>query len=339
MLSSPHLPRRVRACAAGLVVLALAACSPAGAAGPGEPLRPVTVVLDWTPNTNHSGLYLARDRGYFADAGLDVTIVEPGEASGAQLVAAGRAQFAFSVAEGLVPARGQGADIVSVAAVIQHNTSSLLSLTSSGIERPRDLEGKRYGSYGSKLESALIGALVTCDGGDPAKVEMPPLVSEDFRIGLTEGQYDAAWVFDAWDTIRLRDVDGLDVSTLAFADHTDCIPDWYTPLIATSGELVRDDPALVRSFVGAISHGYQDAIAEPDAAADAILAAAPELEPALVEASAAWLAERYTDDPARWGAQDRRVWDEFVAFLVDHDLIDAGFDTDAAWTDEFLPRP
>ena len=97
-------------------------------------LRPVSVILDWTPNTNHSGLYLAQARGYFADAGIDLTIVEPGDTSGLQLLAAGKADFAFSVAEGLVPAREQGAEVVSVATVIQHNTSSLISLTETGLD-------------------------------------------------------------------------------------------------------------------------------------------------------------------------------------------------------------
>ena len=125
-------------------------CSPPArrrqADDPATDLRPVSVILDWTPNTNHSGLYLAQARGYFADAGLDVTIVEPGDTSGLQLLAAGKADFAYSVAEGLVPAREQGAEVVSVAAVIQHNTSSLISLTSDGHDAaPRPRRATRTG--------------------------------------------------------------------------------------------------------------------------------------------------------------------------------------------------
>lgn len=323
---------------AALVGLSLlTACSTAVAEDPGPALRPVSVVLDWTPNTNHSGLYLAQSRGYFADAGIDLTIVEPGDTSGLQLLAAGQADFAFSVAEGLVPAREQGAEVVSVATVIQHNTSSLISLAESGITRPRDLAGHSYGSYGSELEEALIRTLVECDGGDPDTVELTPLSSDDFRIGLTEHQFDTAWVFDAWDTIRLGQIDGLDVSTIPFLDHTDCIPDWYTPLVATSQQHLDDDPELVRDFLAALTHGYEDAIAEPQAAADAVHEAAPEIDEELLALSAQWLAPRYTDDPAHWGAQEAAVWDDFVGFLQDNGLADAGFDTDAAWTDDFLP--
>ena len=140
--------RRLAALATGAALL-LSACSSAratDAAPTASPaagkLTPVTVVLDWTPNTNHSGLYLALANGWYKDAGLDVKVVEPGDTSGLQLLAAGQADFAYSVAEELLPARAAGADVVSVATVIEHNTSSLLSLTSAGITRPRDLRGQ-----------------------------------------------------------------------------------------------------------------------------------------------------------------------------------------------------
>ncbi|MGI5188650.1 ABC transporter substrate-binding protein [Promicromonospora sp. CA-289599] len=337
MKHSPTFLLRSTALAA-VVPLALAGCgASAGGQDPASDgdLRKVTVVLDWTPNTNHSGLYLAQAEGWFEDEGLTVEIIEPGETSGLQLVAAGQADFAYSVAEGLVPARAAGADVVSVATVIEHNTSSLISLSDDGITRPRDLEGKRYGSYESDLEKALISKLVECDGGDPAKVEFTPLVSDDFRIGLTEDQFDTAWVFDAWDTVRLGEVDGLDVETIAFRDHFDCIPDWYTPLVATSRSLLDDEPDVARGFLAALSRGYGEAAADPGRAVQALLAAAPELDPELVEASAEWLGPQYASGD--WGTQRAEVWDGFVSFLAEEGLTEPGFDTEAAWTDEFLP--
>ncbi|WP_228373268.1 ABC transporter substrate-binding protein [Demequina silvatica] len=298
---------------------------------------PVTVVLDWTPNTNHSGLYLALERGWYEDAGLDVTVIEPGETSGLQLVAAGQATFAYSVAEGLLPARAAGADVVSVAAVIEENTSSLLALADDGITRPRDLEGKRYGSYGSPLETAIISSLVECDGGDPTRVEHTPLVSDDFRIGLSEDQFDAAWVFDAWDTIRLKDVDGLDVSTLAFRDWFACIPNWYTPLLATSADIISENPATVRAFVETTAQGYAAAMSDPAAAAESLLAAAPELDPTLVRESATWLATRYAASPGAWGTQDSETWTRFAEWLADAEILAGDPRIEEAWTNAFLP--
>jgi ABC-type nitrate/sulfonate/bicarbonate transport system substrate-binding protein len=339
-------PIRLAALATG-TALALTACSSAQADDAASPeasasatLTPVTVVLDWTPNTNHSGLYLALANGWYEDAGLDVTVIEPGEASGLQLLAAGQADFAYSVAEGLLPARAAGADVVSIATVIEHNTSSLISLTEDGITRPRDLEGKRYGSYGSELEEAIISSLVACDGGDPALVTHTPLVSNDFRIGLTQDQFDIAWVFDAWDTVRLRDVDGMDVSTIAFRDWFDCIPDWYTPLLATSGTAIDESPETVRSFVEVTSRGYAEAMEDPQAAADALMDAAPELDEDLVTASAEWLAGQYADAPEAWGVQEAAAWEQFSQWLTDGGMLEGDPSVDGAWTNEFLPpRP
>lgn len=331
---------RLGALAAG-AALTLTACSssPSTDASSNQPqeLTPVTVVLDWTPNTNHSGLYLALANGWYQDAGLDVTVIEPGETSGLQLLAAGQADFAYSVAEGLLPARAAGADVVSVATVIEHNTSSLISLSEDGITRPRDLEGKRYGSYDSDLEKAIISSLVECDGGDPSLVTHTPLVSDDFRIGLTQDQFDVAWVFDAWDTIRLQDVDGMDVSTIAFRDYFDCIPDWYTPLIATSATQIADNPDTVRAFVETTARGYAEAMNDPQAAADALMAAAPELDESLVTASAQWLADQYADSPETWGVQKESTWNEFSQWLTDGGMLDGDPDVEDAWTNEFLP--
>ncbi|WP_084129157.1 ABC transporter substrate-binding protein [Demequina sp. NBRC 110055] len=299
-------------------------------------LTEVSVVLDWTPNTNHAGLYLALANGWYEDAGLDVTVIEPGETSGTQLVATGQADFAYSVAEGLLPARAAGADVVSVATIIEHNTSSLLSLASDEITRPRDLEGKRYGSYGSDLETAIISALVACDGGDPDLVEHTPLVSDDFRIGLTEDQFDAAWVFDAWDTVRLGEVDGLDVTTMAFRDWFDCVPDWYTPLLATSADLIEADPATVRSFVETTARGYEAAMKDPQAAADALMEAAPELDRELVNASALWLSDQYASSPDAWGVQEADTWEEFSTWLTAGGMLDGDPRVDEAWANEFL---
>lgn len=318
---------------------AVTACSaPADASGPGDTeLIPVTVVLDWTPNTNHNGLYLALENGWYEEAGLDVTVIEPGETSGLQLVATGQADFAYSVAESLLPARAAGVDAVSIATVIEDNTSSLLSLADDNIARPRDLEGKRYGSYGSQLETAIISSLVECDGGDPALVEHSPLVSDDFRIGLSEDHFDVAWVFDAWDTIRLGEIDALDVNTIAFRDWTDCIPNWYTPILTTSASTIAESPDTVQTFIEATARGYAGAMEDPQAAADALLTSAPELDRELVEASSTWLASRYAGSPEAWGVQDALTWERFDAWLTDGGMLDGDADVDQAWTNDFFP--
>lgn len=323
---------------AALLVIGCAGGNDPGGGGADTGRRHVRVMLDWTPNTNHAGMYLAKAEGYYRRAGLDVDIVEPGATSDPnQAVGAGTVDFGVSAAEQLVPARAEGVPVVSIAAIIQHNTSSLISLASSGITRPRDLAGHTYGAYGATFEKALIDALVSCDGGDPAKVRFTQVGDSDYRQGLTSGHFDTVWVFDAWDVIRLADIDGLDLDRISFADHLDCIPDWYTPIIVTSESHVTEDPELVAKFTAATAHGYRDAMASPRKAAAALLAGADGLDPELVTRSMKFLSTRYAADPMRWGHQDTSVWDRFVTFLEHHDIVGKGFDVDAAFTNRFLP--
>jgi ABC-type nitrate/sulfonate/bicarbonate transport system substrate-binding protein len=309
-----------------------AAPSTAAAAGPA---RDVTVMLDWTPNTNHAGLYVALEQGWYDDAGLDVQIIQPGEQGGLPALASGDADFAVSVQEALTPARTQGAPVVSVAAIIASNTSSLVALADEGIERPADLAGHRYGGFGGELETELVRTLVECDGGDPDAVEFVEVGNVDYRAGLERDFYDFVWIFDGWDGIRLEQA-GLDITSIHFADHFDCIPDWYTPLLATSEQLIDEHPDVVRAFMAATARGYERAIEAPDEAADALLAAAPELDEPLVRESARYLADKYAPD-GPWGQQDAAVWEDFTSFLRDAGIVSDDVDVEAAWTNDFLP--
>ena len=316
-----------------LLAVFLAGC---GSAGSGASPRHVTVVLDWTPNTNHAGVYLAKAEGRYARVGLDVEIIEPGEAGGLPELAAGRATFAFSYAEQLLPARAQGTPVVSIATVLTTNTSSLVAPADRAIHRPRDLEGRTYGTFGGQIERPLVEALVRCDGGDPTKVKFLDVGNADYTVGFRKHAYDAVWVFDGWDVIRLRDVAHMPVTTIPFRDHLDCIPDWYTPIIAANERFLRDDPGLVRAFLQATDAGYRRAASDPDAAAAALLAAAPESDRTLVRASAHFLAPFYLTG-GRWGVQDPAVWKRFDGFLRDNAIIDGGPGGSTAFTNAFLP--
>ncbi len=338
-----RLQRTVEVQRLTVIVMVVALAAVAAACGGGASKRSatgldkVTVVLDWTPNTNHSGIYLARAKGWYREADLDVKVIEPGDTPSLEVLGAGKADVALSVQEEVVPARAKGLPVVSIGAVIQHNTSSLLSLQSAGIKKPGDLPGHTYGGFGGLLEKALIKKFVKCDGGDPARVRFVDVGNADYRVGLQRHQYDVVWIFDGWDGIRLASVDKLPVNRIPFIAHTGCIPDWYTPLIATSEKMIRARPEVLKRFMAATSRGYQTAMRDPGAAADALMKASPELDRDLVQRSARYLASRYAEDPARWGHQDHRIWTRFVAFLRDAGLTDKAIDVDRAYTNRFLP--
>jgi len=317
-------------------VLAVA-CSDTDDEGDPPPaeVKSITVMLDWTPNTNHIGIYAAEAEGYYDDVGLDVQIIEPTGGVEA-IVAEGQAQFGISYAEAVLPARLAGVGVTSIATVLPHNESSLMSLASEGIARPRDLEGKKYGGFGGQLEQQLIESLVACDGGDPSLVEFVEVGNVDYIPGMDQDRFDFVWVFEGWDVIRARNLEGVEITTLPFIDYTECIPDWYTPVIVTDDDLITDDPKLVSAFLEATARGYDFVADDHGAAATALLEAAPELDESLVRDSAAYLADRFTDG-AGWGQQQNSVWVEFEAFLREAALIESAVDVAEAYTNEFLP--
>lgn len=304
-----------------------------------QELKKVRVMLDWTPNSNHLGMYVAKAKGWYRQAGLDVTFVQPGQGSDPnQAVGSKSADFGISSSEQVVQAREAKVPVVAIAAIIEHNTSSLITRKKSGIDRPRKLEGKTYGSYGGgAFEQALVRQLVACDGGNGESVKFTQVGEADYRVGLTSGAYDAVWVFDGWDVIRLRDIDHLAINTMSFRSHDGCIPDWYTPVIVAGESTIKLNPDLVKRFLGATSKGYRFAMEKPDAAAKILLKAAPGLDRNLVERSATFLSTRFAMKPARWGFQQPEVWINFVKFLEKNKVLHAGFETKEAFTNAFLP--
>ncbi|MGE3961283.1 MAG: ABC transporter substrate-binding protein [Dehalococcoidia bacterium] len=299
-------------------------------------LTEATLMLNWTPNAQHAGIYLALANGWYEEAGIDLEVVEPATAGADTVVGTGGAEFGISQAESLLPARAAGVPVVSIATILPYNDSSFMALAESGIERPRDFEGKTYGGYGGPLETELLRTLVSCDGGDAEAVEMVEVGNIDYLAGMEQGRFDFVWVFEGWDVLRARDVEGKAINSVKFVEWLDCIPDWYTPIFIASEETIAEDPELVRAFMEATARGYEAAIADPVAATDALLSAAPELDQSLVAASAQYHAPKFVGEGG-WGRQDAEVWSAFAEFLVEAGLLEEGFDTEAAFTNDFLP--
>ncbi len=297
----------------------------------------VTVGLDWTPNTNHTGLYVARDKGYYREAALNVEIVQAQEGGTVeQLVAAGRLDFGISYQEGVTQARVEGLPIVSVAAVIQHNTSGFASRADLGIKTPKDFEGKKYGAYGSPVERAVIQGLMECAGADVEKVEFVDIGSTDFFVATERGDVDFAWIFQGWTGMEAEGR-GVALNTVMM-NGLNCVPDYYTPVLITSEKLIAERPGLVRDVVQATAQGYLYAIDSPDEAADLLLAAAPELDADLVRRSQRYLATQYQAEAPRWGEQKQEIWRGYAQWMADRQLIASMIEPEKAFTNQFLPQ-
>jgi len=318
--------------------MALAGCAyTPPAATPAEPERtPLTVMLDWVPNTNHTGLFVAAAKGYFADAGLEVSIVQPGEVYAEQAVSGGAADFGISFQEQVTLAHAQDIPLVSIAAILQHNTSGFASLAERNVQTPADWEGLRYGSFASPFEAPTLKVLMACAGGDFDRLEVVDTGFTDPLSLLKERKIDLAWIFYGWQG-KQAELQGIPLRIVMMEDWTSCVPDYYTPVLITSQKTLQERPEIVRSFLQAVSRGYQFAIDDPDSAAAILLQAAPELDPALVRASQAWLSPRYQAEAPRWGEQELGVWQAYADWMLQHGILSQPIDVPSTFTNEFLP--
>lgn len=323
-----------------MAVLALAACQSKEEpkkeeAAKEDQLEKITMVLDWTPNTNHTGLYVAEAQGYFKDQGLDVEIIQPGDAGADQLVASGKADFGISYQEGVTLARTQGVPLVSIAAIIQHNTSGFAAPKDKGITSPKDFEGKTYGGWGSPIEKAVIETIMKADGGDVAKMAIINAGDADF-FTMTEKDVDFAWIYYGWTGVE-AELRGKDIDMVYLTDYSDKL-DYYTPVLATNEKMIADKPEIVEKMVAAVAKGYEYAIENPEDAANILLVAAPDLSQDLVINSQKWLADKYQDDAEQWGAQKLDVWKNYADWMTENGVLEGEFDPEQAFTNEFLPK-
>lgn len=303
-----------------------------------EDLEKITFVLDWTPNTNHTGLYVAKEKGYFEKEGLDVEIVQPPEDGADALVASGKAQFGVSFQDSMAPgvAGDNALPNTAVAALIQHNTSGIISRKGEGMERPKGLEGKKYATWDAPIEKAMMQNVVEKDGGDFSKVELIPSTVTDEVSALKSKSVDAIWIFYAWAGVATEVAD-LETDYFAFKDINPVF-DYYTPVVIANNDFLEEKPNTAKAFLRALKQGYEDAIADPDEAASILLEASPELDEELVKASQEYLKDQYKADVKQWGYIDPARWNAFYGWLNENGLSEAELPENAGFSNDYLPE-
>lgn len=316
-----------------VLLLSLAGCS-GGPSSQTTNLQKVTVLLDWVPNTNHTGLYVALDQGYYEAAGLDVKLVQATEGGTSQLVAAGKGDFGVSYQEEMTTARSQKIPVVALAAVIQHNTSGFAAPASKKIKSPADFANQTYGGWGSPIESAILKTLMEKNQADFNKLKVVNVGAADFFTSI-ESNVDFAWIYYGWTGIEAEQR-GLSLDFIELKDQDKTL-DFYSPVIISTENNIARNPELVKKFMLATSQGYQYAIAHPDAAGQILCQQVPDINRELVMASQTYLSPRYQGDARRWGEMNAEVWKNFADFMYSNGIIEHNIDPEKAFTNEFLP--
>ncbi len=322
--------------------LALSLCACGGTASPNndEGKKDITLCLDWTPNTNHTGFYVAAAKGYYEEAGLNVSIVQPPEDGATALVAANRAQFGVTAQDSLASAftREDPLPVTAVAAMLQHNTSGIISRAGDGILTPAGLEGHQYSTWNSPIELGILRHVMELDHADFDKVKLIPNNITDEPGALAAKQTDAIWVYYGWGCIN-ADVRDFDYDFFYFKDYDKAL-DFYTPVIIASDAFLKEDPETAKAFLAATAKGYEYAIEHPEEAAQILIdgddTGSLKGSEDLVLASQKWMSTQYKADVERWGYIDPARWDGFYTWLNDNGLTEMPINPGTGFTNEFL---
>jgi len=345
-----------------LLVVTLAACAqaasplPSGSAASSgttvpsgsasaAPLGSVRLALDWTPNTNHTGFFVAETNGWYADAGVDLQILPYASTTPEALIAAGQAECGISFQDALTFAAAAGVPVVSVMAILQHTAQEVAVLASSDITRPRDLDGRIYAGFGYPNEEPTLESIIKADGGTGTFTTVT--LDTAAYDALYAGRADFVITFAAWEGIEAQER-GIELRTFAFGDYG--FPDFYQVVLACDSRWLAEEPELARAFVAATVRGFELAVTDPDAAAALLVSANPGVfdgNPDLPALSQRFLADGgyLVDADGAVGRQTLAMWAGYSGFLFDQGLLagpdgaalTAAPDYQALFTNDFLP--
>jgi ABC-type nitrate/sulfonate/bicarbonate transport system substrate-binding protein len=309
------------------------------------PPTTVRLALDWTPNTDHTGFYVARAKGWYRDAGIDLKVLPYATAAPEDLLAAHQTECGISFQDSMTFAVGRGADIVSVAAILQKTASAIGVLADGPIQRPRDLDGRTYAGFGYPNEDPTLKFVIKADGGKGV-FKTATLDSAAYEA-LYNHQADFTIPFTAWEGVEAGQR-GIELRYFQFADYG--FPEFYQVVLACDRQWLQRNPDAARRFVAATVRGFQLAADDPDEGARILIDENPgvfDANPALPKASQEFLATGgyLVDGGGTFGTQTLERWTGYSRFLYEQGLLtgpdqkplSAPLDYGRLFTNDFLP--
>jgi putative hydroxymethylpyrimidine transport system substrate-binding protein len=336
--SAPGAPFARAFVALLLILPLLAACGTKAGTLPksDDGLTKISVVLDWYPWSNHTGLYYAQTRGYYKAEGLDVTIRPPGEAADIiKVVGAGTDQFGISYQTEVISARAANVPVKSVAALVQHPLNTIMTLKSANITRPKELEGKKVGMTGVPSDEPLLRTMMEADGGDFNKIEMVN-VGFDLMPALLGNKVDAViGAYGVHESI-VAEQQGKPVNILNIQDWG--VPDYYELILVTNDSMLKDNADVVRKFLRATVRGYNEVPQNKAAALDALKAAYQETDLNVERPGLDLLIPYWTANNVPFGTQTTERWQNYADWMRAKGLLDKEVKVADCFTAEYLPK-
>ena len=320
---------------------ALAAACATGLAAPriarATSLQPLSVRLDWIAGADNAAMFLAKSRGYYEAAGLDVQINDgKGSVSTLQMVSSGNDTVGVANLSTMSLAAGNGAPLVAIACILQKAPDGVIALASSGITKPKDLEGKRWGMVTTDSGVRMFPAFARATGIDESSIRKIQINQSTSYSSLLLGSVDfiSGWsIADALKIARIKPI----APPITYAKYG------VNPLgngLFTTRDALTNRAPLLRAFLAATVKAEAEAQKDPKAAIDALVAARPStnVDIALQEAS---LLKDYehtdatTGKPFGWMAESD--WVKTLQLMADCCKLPAHMDAAALYTNALLP--
>lgn len=278
----------------------------------------VRLALDWTPNTDHTGFFVAQSLGYYAQAGLNVQILPYGQTSPSVLVNSGKAECGIGHEDlMLVGDVASGLKLTSVMAVAEHQTAAYVTLASSKFKTPADLSGSTYGGFGSPGDQEQTDAFVSLNGGASAPKYVN--LNTGALAAVIHRKVDFADVFEQWEVIEAK---LQNVKLRVFPVIKYGLPDSYGTLLECSTSWLRANPSVAKAFVAASVKGWEYSIKHPAQAAKLVVKANPGVFPnaKLMTLSQEYLVHNHdlVDAKGRYGCQTAKMWTTLPSFYLKH---------------------
>jgi ABC-type nitrate/sulfonate/bicarbonate transport system substrate-binding protein len=296
----------------------------------------IVLCLDYTPNTNHSGIFVAKEKGYFDEENIEIEIIQPEEGTATELCAAGRVQFAIDFQDYLAPSFIEGLGITAVAAIVNHNTAGILARKGE-LETPKGLEGDKYATYMAPIELAMTNYLCEKAGGDSSLINYIQDYPTNAAEALKNNIIDSLCIYYAWDGIN-AEMNG-EYDFAYYKDYDEAF-DYYSPVIIANNDFLKNNTDTAKAVLRAIEKGYKYAIENPDEAAE-ILIRSDETgalvgREEFVKESQRWISQQYIGDGEKWGYIDPVRWNAFYKWCFDNKAIDTDISDNVGFSNDYL---
>lgn len=294
----------------------------------------LTLMLDWYPNAVHSFLYVAQEKGYFEEEGLDVTIEMPSDVNDPlRLAAAGRIDLAINYQNQLIMSQEEGIPIKGIASIVQKPLGELMFKQETGIAAPKDLEGKSIGLGTSMVPQAIVRAMIEQDGGNPDAVEFID-VGYDLVPALATDRVDALMGAYINHELLLLEKEGYPITTIPREEYG--IPAAMELIFVAGDETISEKPETLKKFLRAVKKGQEDVVANPEDSLQILLDHQNQdsaLDPEVEQQSLDILLPLMGSDARPFGWQNAEQFQEVIDWMEQAGIITESFDAETVFVD------